>query len=1098
MKKDYPEAKAHAGGCTEDNSIATTDSRDGSVPPPSSAASWESRASYSTDQELQAILNASLQFQHDLEQRASFKFQRTSSTNMYPSIRSLSHPDNIIDLDQHWEAASRASHLKRSQNGSDRSIFSTADYLNGTAPDTTAGVAKLPAIYSPDVPRKKAAAVATSADDEELMAMKMAAYNGAAYDAPNVAARAFSRNPPRDDDMIQMKLAAYENRSNIHGNSAQLPAQAVQAQVVPSDASATMVDGDMVTGGVHAEPLHVQASVEGGEPIASAACIVGETIGNMDYADGVVHDATMTAIVEDLDSKPPARNPQTQENDNAWGQAAEATIVNYEVHPSDISVEAAEAVFVGQDFEATVEATESDNNNAIAHASPVGDNTVTAVFHADGEEIHNEADVTGVAILESDAVVEATVDGWDQHTDGEAQVLEEEASPLAVAFDSKPPDEGAIDAWNTDALGESTSEMNVGEAEVIGYTLEAHPAEFVDQGESAEAELIGSAFETAIAVPSVEQTQVAGAEASLENGEIVVEDISTSQSRPQMSTSTQPFPQEARAMIVTDSQGQQYTHSATDVTAVAAVVDNTRSTPRSVSEPAPTPVTILEDVPAESSATSFPEIVKPEPFSSRYVSAPPAVESVAGPGNWNMSPSVGGEASPPPMATVSATQVALPNPPPIPSPHPVAPTTSTASRSSRNSNNSCEPGVSVSGLNMLSSNIARGANNVMESLFGNVRASRRPKNLSGFDLDNMSGSVLPRTLLPSSVIYSEATNSWVATVNTNQKALEVNNVEESSKALRAFSVPTKKQAVALARAWAPPFMHPFGSNPMCFVCEAPFSVFRRPCHCRNCGVCVCNNCSMQWPSKMLPATYNIKKEGAVNICKACDWLCSAFRLALLHGEYDKAIALHSTGNINLTTPFANCAVLGGNLSLLQWLVDDHCCPLRSIRISNGKQRNSAGSYTPILTSKGRSLLGIALGNRNIGIVRYLVVEKRMLLSAEKNLSVETLVQNLDLVLRVLPEEILGEQGLDQSGRNTSGVGSSHSGADIDITTLGAAVLDDQAEGLGENECIICFDNPIDCVMTPCGHQICCLQCGNNISRCPVCQVECSPMRVFKP
>jgi hypothetical protein len=56
---------------------------------------------------------------------------------------------------------------------------------------------------------------------------------------------------------------------------------------------------------------------------------------------------------------------------------------------------------------------------------------------------------------------------------------------------------------------------------------------------------------------------------------------------------------------------------------------------------------------------------------------------------------------------------------------------------------------------------------------------------------------------------------------------------------------------------------------------------------------------------MLPATYNIKHEGMVNICKACDWLCSAFRLALLNGDYDKAIALYETGNINLTTPFAN-------------------------------------------------------------------------------------------------------------------------------------------------------------------------------------------------
>ena len=192
----------------------------------------------------------------------------------------------------------------------------------------------------------------------------------------------------------------------------------------------------------------------------------------------------------------------------------------------------------------------------------------------------------------------------------------------------------------------------------------------------------------------------------------------------------------------------------------------------------------------------------------------------------------------------------------------------------------------------------------METLFGN--GIRRPDALAGcVDLDKMSGSVLPRTLLPASVIFSEPTNSWVATINTNQRALEANNVEEGSKALRAFSVPTKKQAMALALAWAPPQMHPFGSNPVCLVCEVQFTVFRRACHCRNCGVCVCASCTVQWPSKMLPLTYNIKNESHVNICKACDWLCSEFRLALLHGDHDKALALHSTCNVNLTTPFAN-------------------------------------------------------------------------------------------------------------------------------------------------------------------------------------------------
>lgn len=206
-------------------------------------------------------------------------------------------------------------------------------------------------------------------------------------------------------------------------------------------------------------------------------------------------------------------------------------------------------------------------------------------------------------------------------------------------------------------------------------------------------------------------------------------------------------------------------------------------------------------------------------------------------------------------------------------------------------------------LTNVASTAARGTSNVMERLFGDGTPGKRRNH--ELNLSAAAGSILPRHLLPWSVFPSETTGMWVATVNTNQKALDNNNIEEASKALRAFSVPTKQQAEALARAWAPPRMLAFSDSPTCFVCEAKFAVFKRPCHCRNCGVCICSGCAAQWPSKMIPDTYNIKKEGMVNICKSCDWLCSAFRLALLEGNRDQAIAIHATGNVNLVTPFAN-------------------------------------------------------------------------------------------------------------------------------------------------------------------------------------------------
>lgn len=71
---------------------------------------------------------------------------------------------------------------------------------------------------------------------------------------------------------------------------------------------------------------------------------------------------------------------------------------------------------------------------------------------------------------------------------------------------------------------------------------------------------------------------------------------------------------------------------------------------------------------------------------------------------------------------------------------------------------------------------------------------------------------------------------------------------------------------------------------------------------------------------------------------------------------------------------------------------------------SGRCRDAQNSFTEISTSKGRSLLGIALENRNIGIIRYLVVEKGIPLSGERDLNVDTLSQNLDLVLRLLPAD----------------------------------------------------------------------------------------------
>jgi hypothetical protein len=180
---------------------------------------------------------------------------------------------------------------------------------------------------------------------------------------------------------------------------------------------------------------------------------------------------------------------------------------------------------------------------------------------------------------------------------------------------------------------------------------------------------------------------------------------------------------------------------------------------------------------------------------------------------------------------------------------------------------------------------------------------------------------------------------------------------------------------------------------------------------------------------MVPETYNTKQEFFVNVCKSCNWWCNAFRQALLEGDCDQAVALFATGNVNLYTPFANvkgelfypvhCAVLGNNCDLLRFLVDEQCCPIKSVRVnsssssssssgkggsssSSGRHHPTATSHTPIVTSRGRSLLGMAMEQDNLDIVRYLLVEKGVDSAAEPDVTRESLGRVLVQALLRLP------------------------------------------------------------------------------------------------
>lgn len=39
------------------------------------------------------------------------------------------------------------------------------------------------------------------------------------------------------------------------------------------------------------------------------------------------------------------------------------------------------------------------------------------------------------------------------------------------------------------------------------------------------------------------------------------------------------------------------------------------------------------------------------------------------------------------------------------------------------------------------------------------------------------------------------------------------------------------------------------------------------------------------------------------------------------------------------------------------------------------------------------------------------------------------------------------------------------------------------------KCIVCFENDKSIVYSPCGHYICCIECSNELNKCPLCRIS---------
>jgi hypothetical protein len=190
---------------------------------------------------------------------------------------------------------------------------------------------------------------------------------------------------------------------------------------------------------------------------------------------------------------------------------------------------------------------------------------------------------------------------------------------------------------------------------------------------------------------------------------------------------------------------------------------------------------------------------------------------------------------------------------------------------------------------------------VKEKLFGDS-ATKDVATDIGVSPDDF---IRKRDFLPWTVKQSVATDLWVATVQTDQKAWEEAEDGQTLEQLRStytFSGMSEEEAHEAGAAMAPPIMQSFEENPICFTCKTKFAVFNRPRHCKNCGVVVCSKCCCEWSSKCLPSTYQ-KGKSAANVCVACDWSATNFQEALLKGDHSKAVKLYEAGNINLRNPY---------------------------------------------------------------------------------------------------------------------------------------------------------------------------------------------------
>ena len=173
---------------------------------------------------------------------------------------------------------------------------------------------------------------------------------------------------------------------------------------------------------------------------------------------------------------------------------------------------------------------------------------------------------------------------------------------------------------------------------------------------------------------------------------------------------------------------------------------------------------------------------------------------------------------------------------------------------------------------------------------------------SDFDASQLQFySIQKREILSYSVHHSLATMKWIATIPRPSSDYSASPNEVS---VRSFPFDSEREARKFAKSYSPPKMK--SNTKECGNCSALFTPKCAAYNCRNCGVEICNSCSTRWSSQMIPKTYVASNSSVtVRVCGSCNWLSNAFCKALLQGNYESAVKLYETGNVNLRCTFAD-------------------------------------------------------------------------------------------------------------------------------------------------------------------------------------------------